>query len=208
MKKSLFLLFLLLQFSLKIIAQEPSEKIINYRWKAEWIAPQNVNLKEFGVYHFRKSFDLSQKPNAFIINVSGDNRYRIFVNGNFIGAGPARGDLMHWNFETYDIASYLQQGKNTIAAVVWNFGKDAPVAQISNKTGFILQGNTPSEEIVNTNNSWKVLENKAYKPLKVDGAKLQTYIVVGCGEEIDASKYPFGWEKTDLAATLAASLRG
>ncbi len=198
MKKSIFFVFLLLHFFSKITAQQPNENIINYRWKAEWIAPQNVNLKDFGVYHFRKNFDLAQKPNQFIINVSGDNRYRIFVNGNFIGAGPARSDLMHWNFETFDISPYLQQGKNTIAAVVWNFGIYMPVAQISNKTGFILQGNTPSEEMVNTNNSWKVIENKAYKALKVDGAKLQTYIVVGCGEEIDASKYPYNWEKTNF----------
>ena len=198
MKKLLLFLYILVISTLKNNAQQPSEKVINYRWKAEWIAPQNVNLKAFGVYHFRKNFDLAQKPTQFVINVSGDNRYRIFVNGNFIGAGPARSDLMHWNFETFDVASFLQQGKNTIAAVVWNFGDDAPVAQITNKTGFILQGNTPSEEIVNTNNSWKVIENKAYKPLKVDGAKLQTYIVVGCGEEIDASKYPNDWEKTDF----------
>jgi len=198
MKSTLFFLYLLFQFTSNITAQQPSDQVLNFRWKANWIAPQNVNLKEFGVYHFRKNFDLNQKPNTFVINVSGDNRYRIFVNGNYIGAGPARGDLMHWNFETFEIASHLRKGKNTIAAVVWNFGKYTPVAQISNQTGFILQGNSASEEMVNTNNTWKVIENKAYNPLKVDGEKLQTYIVVGCGEEIDASKYPFNWEKTDF----------
>jgi alpha-L-rhamnosidase len=198
MKKSLFFLSLLLQCSSKITAQQPNENITNYRWKAEWIAPQNVNLKDFGVYHFRKNFDLAQKPNSFIINVSGDNRYRVFVNGNYIGAGPARGDLMHWNFETYDIAQYLQQGKNIIAAVVWNFGKDMPIAQMSNKTGFILQGNSVAEEIVNSNKTWKVQQNNAYKAMPVDGKKLETYIVVGCGEDVDASKYPFGWEKPDF----------
>jgi alpha-L-rhamnosidase len=198
MKKSLFFLFFLLQLLSKNNAQKPNENIVNHRWKAEWIAPQNTNLKEFGVYHFRKNFDLAQKPNSFIINVSGDNRYRIFVNGNYIGAGPARGDLMHWNFETFDIAQYLQQGKNTIAAVVWNFGKEMPIAQMSNKTGFILQGNSSYEEIVNTNKTWKVIQNNAYKAIPVDGTKLYTYIVVGCGEDMDASKYPFGWEKTDF----------
>jgi alpha-L-rhamnosidase len=198
MKKSLFFLFFLLQLLSKNNAQKPNENIVNHRWKAEWIAPQNTNLKEFGVYHFRKNFDLAQKPNSFIINVSGDNRYRIFVNGNYIGAGPARGDLMHWNFETFDIAQYLQQGKNTIAAVVWNFGKDMPIAQMSNKTGFILQANSSYEEIVNTNKTWKVIQNNAYKAIPVDGTKLYTYIVVGCGEDMDASKYPFGWEKTDF----------
>jgi alpha-L-rhamnosidase len=198
MKKSLFFLFVLLQFSSKNFAQKPSDSIVNLRWRAEWIAPQNVNLKDFGVYHFRKIFDLAQKPNSFIINVSGDNRYRVFVNGNYVGAGPARGDLMHWNFETYDISQYLQQGKNTIAAVVWNFGKDMPIAQMSNKTGFILQGNSSAEDLVNTNKTWKVTQNNAYKALPVDGSKLWSYIVVGCGEDVDASKYPFGWEKTDF----------
>ena len=198
MKKLLPLLIILLVFIQKNFAQSPAENIINFRWQAEWIAPQNVNLKEFGVYHFRKNFELSQKPNQFIINVSGDNRYRIFVNGNYVGAGPARGDLMHWNFETYDIAQFLQQGKNTIATVVWNFGKDIPVAQMTNKTGFILQGNSIKEEIINTNKTWKVIQNDAYKAIPVEGSRLWTYIVVGCGEDVDASKYPFGWEKTEF----------
>ena len=198
MKKLLNLIIILVIFAQKNFAQQPSENIVNFRWKAEWIAPQNVNLKEFGVYHFRKNFDLTKKPNQFIINVSGDNRYRLFVNGNYIGAGPARGDLMHWNFETFDIAEYLQQGKNTIAAVVWNFGKYKPVAQISNKTGFILQGNSSVEELTNTNSSWKVIQNLAYKALPVDMAKLQTYIVVGCGEEVEGNNYPYGWEKNDF----------
>ena len=196
-KYCLFLLFFAF-FTHNLTAQQPNPNLLNRRWKADWIAPQNVNLKDFGVYHFRKNFELAQKPSQFIINVSGDNRYRVFVNGNYIGAGPARSDLMHWNYETYDIAQYLQQGKNTIAAVVWNFGEYMPVAQMSNKTGFIVQGNSIAEEIVNTNRGWKVLQNKGYKALPVDGAKLQTYIVVGCGEEVDASKYPFGWEKTDF----------
>lgn len=188
------LLFSLL-ISLPLSAQKASQKVLTQRWQADWIAPQNVNLKDFGVFHFRKNFELTQKPAQFIINVSGDNRYRLFVNGHFIGTGPARSDLMHWNFETFDIAQYLNQGKNTIAAVVWNFGEYMPAAQMSNKTGFIMQGNKDLESIVNTNQTWKVFQNQAYKPIPVDGRKLRTYIVVGCGEEVEASKFPTDWEK-------------
>ncbi|MET3127000.1 hypothetical protein ABID42_002106 [Arcicella rosea] len=193
--KVLQALFISLILSLPLSAQQASQKVLTQRWQADWIAPQNVNLKDFGVFHFRKSFDLAQKPAQFIINVSGDNRYRLFVNGHFIGTGPARSDLMHWNFETFDIAQYLNQGKNTIAAVVWNFGEYMPAAQMSNKTGFIMQGNTELESLVNTNQTWKVFQNQAYKPLPVDGRKLRTYIVVGAGEEVEASKFPTDWEK-------------
>lgn len=200
------LLFSLL-FSISLSAQKASQKVLTQRWQADWIAPQNVNLKDFGVFHFRKNFDLAQKPSQFIINVSGDNRYRVYVNGNFIGTGPARSDLMHWNFETYDIAKYLNQGKNTIAAVVWNFGEFMPAAQMSNKTGFIVQGNTELESIVNTNKTWKVLQNQAYKPLPVDGGKLRAYIVVGCGEEVEASKFPSNWEKPQFDDSQWANAR-
>lgn len=193
--KVLQALFISLILSLPLSAQQASQKVLTQRWQADWIAPQNVNLKDFGVFHFRKSFDLAQKPAQFIINVSGDNRYRLFVNGHFIGTGPARSDLMHWNFETFDIAQYLNQGKNTVAAVVWNFGEYMPAAQMSNKTGFIMQGNTQLESLVNTNQTWKVFQNQAYKPLPVDGRKLRTYIVVGAGEEVEASKFPTDWEK-------------
>ncbi len=49
-----------------------------------------------------------------------------------------------------------------MAAVVWNFGEFKPWAQFSLKTAFILQGNIPMEEMINTNSSWKVIKNTAY----------------------------------------------
>lgn len=205
--KVLQALFISLIFSLPLSAQQASQKVLTQRWQADWIAPQNVNLKDFGVFHFRKNFELAQKPAQFIINVSGDNRYRLFVNGHFIGTGPARSDLMHWNFETFDIAQYLNQGKNTIAAVVWNFGEYMPAAQMSNKTGFIMQGNTELESVVNTNQTWKVFQNQAYKPIPVDGRKLRTYIVVGCGEEVEAGKFPTDWEKPSFDDSLWTNAR-
>ena len=198
MKNFVLISLLMAAFISTISAQQPTENVLHFPWKAQWIAPQNVHLKTFGVFHFRKNFELETLPKTFIVNISGDNRYRVLVNGNYIGAGPARSDLMHWNFETYDLAPYLQKGKNTIAAVVWNFAEDMPWAQISNKTGFILQGNTAAEDVVNTDKTWKVSQNKAYKALPVDGSKLWSFIVVGCGEDIDASLYPYDWEKTSF----------
>ncbi len=178
-------------------AQEIAPNLLYQRWDAQWIAHQNTNLTNYGVFHFRKNFDLKAKPTKFIIHLSADNRYRLFVNGNYVSAGPARSDAMHWNFETIDIAEQLKVGKNTISVAVWNFSDDMPWSQMSRKTGFILQGNSPVEAVLNTDKSWKVAQNMAYKPIPVDGGKLQTFIVVGAGEEIDASKYPYGWEKPE-----------
>ncbi len=165
--------------------------LLNSKWKAQWITYPGVSLTDYGVFHFRKTFDLPTKPDAFIIHISADNRYRLFVNGIEVCRGPARGDLAHWRFETIDIAGYLNPGKNVLAAIVWNFGTYMPLAQMSFKTAFIVQGDNSMEEIVNTDKSWKVYKNEAYKP----PAARPPSTVVGPGDEVDGSLYPYGWEQ-------------
>jgi len=75
------------------------------------------------VFHFRKTIDLADRPTRFVVRVSADNRYRLFVNGVSVSIGPARGDLLHWRYETVDLAPYLRAGRNVLAAVVWNWGE-------------------------------------------------------------------------------------
>ena len=139
-KKISFVVFLFICFVSS--AQQIDLSISHEQWKARWIAVPNESSKAYGVYLFRKNIDVAGKPSSFIVHVSGDNRYKLFVNGNLVSLGPARSDLYYWNFETVDIASYLTAGKNTLAALVWNDGDDRPEGQISNRTGFLLQGNT------------------------------------------------------------------
>ncbi len=169
-------------------------KLFEQRWPSEWITHPISSTKNYGVFHFRKRFTLGQKPEQFIIHVSADNRYRLFVNGQFVAHGPARGDLAHWRFESVDLAPYLQAGENVLAAVVWNFGEYVPWAQMTHETAFILQSNDEAGAIVNTNKDWKVLQNAAYSPLPVDHRTLRTFIVVGPGDRLEAARYPWGWE--------------
>ena len=123
---------------------------------ARWITDPAGPQFEYGVHHFRKTFDLPAKPARFVVHATADNRYQLFVNGQRVSWGPARGDLFHWRYETVDIASRLRAGKNVLAAVVWNFGPDAPLAQITEQTGFLLQGDTQDEAMVNTGQTpWK-----------------------------------------------------
>jgi alpha-L-rhamnosidase len=197
--KRFFLSALAVIYSLQAITQSISNDILTKKWDAYWITVPGVSPKDYGVYHFRKTFLLNNKPDSFVIHVSADNRYKLFVNGTMVSLGPARADLFHWNYETVDIAKYLQKGNNSIAAVIWNYGDYKPEYQISFRTGFILQGNTDKEEIVNSNTSWKCLKDSSYSPLQPD--LLYTYYVAGPGEKIDYSKYPVNWENNQYNDT-------
>jgi len=99
----------------------------------------------FTVFHARRTFELATKPARFVVHVSADNRYRLYVNGVQVASGPQRSDVTHWRYETVDLAPNLRAGRNVVAALVWNWGVARPVAQFSNRTGFLLQGNSALE---------------------------------------------------------------
>ncbi len=194
--KQAFLFLMLFTFACSIAQLPVNPALLKGGWPASWITSPDALQREYGVYHFRKKFELDKKPGKFIVHVSADNRYRLFVNGTAVCSGPARGDLYNWYFESVDIAPYLKQGNNTIAALVWNMGVYAPVAQISNQTAFVLQGDGDAEKIVNTGNGWKAIQDNAYTPVSTDNAaRLRTYMVIGPGDEVNASQYPWGWEQ-------------
>lgn len=180
---------LMIGFALSL-ASVASDVDLTVKWPAYWIACPGASPTDYGVYHFRKSFSLQQQPATFLIHISADNRYRFFVNGAPVSEGPARGDLLHWYYEPVDIARYLKPGNNTIAALVWNMGAYRPLAQITNRTGLIVQSTAAADSVVNTNNTWKVLRNEAYAPV------MEYNYFVGAPDSIDAATYPWGWEQT------------
>jgi alpha-L-rhamnosidase len=182
-------ILLLLLISLSSFAQP---------WKAVWIAGPDERKDQYEVLKFRKTFDLASKPNSFIVHVSADNRYKLFVNGTLVSMGPARGDLMHWNYETVDIAQYLVTGKNAVAALVWNEGPMRPEAQVSLMTGFIMQGNTEAESVVNTDATWKVTRDEGYTSLR---PRTMGYYVAGQGEVVTMSKTIRGFEMANYDDT-------
>jgi alpha-L-rhamnosidase len=197
--KTLPLLTFFISISIAGTCQDLINKInpdlFEKKWQAHWIFHPEISGTAYGVYHFRKTIELDENPDTFIIHVSADNRYRLYVNGNAVCFGPARGDILNWRYETLDIASHLNRGKNVIAAVVWNFGEFRPVAQFTIRTAFILQGNSDKEAQVNTNSSWKVTHNKGYQPLPIDFGMVNGYYAAGPGDRVDASLYPWNWEK-------------
>ncbi len=187
------ILFILFAISTK--AQSIDLSILQKPWKASWITVPDEPTQGYGIYLFRKTIDITSKPTAYVVHVSADNRYKLFVNEKLVSLGPARGDINHWNFETVDIAPYLNTGKNCIAAQVWNEGDVRPEAQITLQTGFIIQGATETESAINANNSWKCIRDDSYAPIKV---KLSAYYVAGPGELMDMNKHPKNWQSLDF----------
>jgi len=184
--------------SVSVDAQEA--RVFDGAPAAKWIAPSKVPGDSFTVFHARRAFMLEKVPARFVVHVSADNRYRVYVNGVQVSSGPQRSDVTHWRYETLDLAARLHTGRNVIAALVWNWGAARPVAQHTHRTGFLTQGNSPLEaNLVNTGVAWKVLIDAAYAPVVTTSATMGNYYAAAPGDSIDGARYPWGWESPQYA---------
>ncbi|HVS98801.1 MAG TPA: hypothetical protein VHE54_20070, partial [Puia sp.] len=156
------------------------------QWKASWISVPGINPHGYGVYWFRQCQSLSAVPDSLPVFVSADNRYKLFVNGQLVSLGPARGDIPHWRFATVNLAPYLRVGSNCIAAQVWNEGNDKPEAQPSLRTAFILEAATDEGGVWDTDTAWECRADSGYSPIRVH---LPFYYVAGPGEYQDMRRH-------------------
>jgi len=178
------------------VAQLPSEAERGM-WSAEWITSPDGQQRDLSVLHFRKVIELGQLPERFLVHVSADNQFILYVNGKRVGSGPSKSDLGHWRYETYDIAPCLRPGKNLLAAVVWNFGVLTPLAQISDRIGFVLHGDGAAERIADTGSSWEVEEEKGIQLLPTPEAVRDQYYVSEPAERIDGAALDWNWNAPD-----------
>jgi hypothetical protein len=184
---------------------------LNQRWPAAWCRHPAGPRYDSAVYLFRKVLALSTVPDAFLVHVTADQRYRLLINGKGICWGPARGDKEHWRYETVDLAPHLTVGENVLAAVVQFMDYDvAPMAQITSQEGFLMQGDGNAESGVNTPQGWKVWRDAAFAFSDEDARALWTYAVVGPSEHLDCRAHPWGWDRPgfDDAGWAEASVIG
>ena len=181
--------FLIILFSLPVFAQfgEPDPE-----WDASWIYVPKAGENDPGLYLFRKNFQVDVVPESFEVRVSADNRYKLFVNEQLVSLGPVIGDIKHWNYETVDLAPYLKAGDNLLAAMVWNEGELKPVFQFSKRTALLVQGTSDETKAVNTNSSWKCVEDHSYTPIRQN---VRGYYAAGAGDKVDMNLKVQGWNK-------------
>jgi hypothetical protein len=90
-------------------------------WTEEWMHSDSEKPK---LVHFRRTLNTDKELSSFVINISADSRYRLYVNGNPVCVGPCKGDDAVWYYETVDVAEYMTSGENVIAATVLRYPTD------------------------------------------------------------------------------------
>ncbi len=167
------------------------------KWVAEWIwestnlgppgGPSPMNL----FVYFRKVFDLDQGVDTALAQISADSRYKLYVNGQYVGRGPARFDPAWQYYDEYNIATLLRPGRNVVAALVHFYGQPTGWYMMG-RPGFLFECRSQraggASSLVKSDATWKFLRAPMWTQQvpRVSGA-------LGFTELYDASKEVEGW---------------
>jgi len=87
-------------------------------WDAGEAHPKNYFLM------VRRSFLLPSPPDAAALHITASDRYVLYVNGDYVGRGPARSDPRFKSYDTYQIGEKLKSGKNAVAVLAYHYGQN------------------------------------------------------------------------------------
>jgi hypothetical protein len=154
-------------------------------------------------FAFRKQLEVASKPTEGRVRVTADARYVLWVNGRFVGRGPARGFPWAQPFDEYDLAPFLLPGTNWIAAEVYQFGpgqgafgqsaKGNGVYAGDGRTGLLLEGELTGADgkviVLRTDNTWQVRRADWARPNAIP----YIYGAFAFQECLDGRREPAGW---------------
>ena len=141
--------------------------------------------------HIRKAFNLASIQRTRI-RITADDYYKLYVNGRFVGQGPAPAYPECYNYNDIDITDYLTVGKNVIAVHVYYQGQVNRVyVSGDNRMGLIADIFTEDNYLFGTDESWvfRVVDDRSGDSVGYDTAYL---------ENIDFSKTERGWYNVDF----------
>lgn len=160
--------------------------------RAVWIAPETAQGQPNTWLIYRKDVKLDAVPTEMFADIAADTKYWLWINGEpvvFEGGlkrGPAPNSIY---FDRVDIAPYLKVGDNTIAVLVWHFGKNGFSHVDSGSAGLFFEAISPEAEIV-SDNSWQSDVYDAYGDTE---APYPNFRLPESNIRFDARKERRGW---------------
>ncbi|MCV9386653.1 alpha-L-rhamnosidase-related protein [Reichenbachiella ulvae] len=154
--KGILLSLFIHSFSLN--AQDSITKEAQWIWQDE-AGPANTWVA------FRKTITLDEVPTKALTKLSVDTKYWLWINGEMVlfEGGLCRGHAPNTiYYDPVDFAPYLKKGENTIAILVWYWGRTRKPHEDSGKGGLLVSAGWNQD--LNTDASWKMKVHPAYDP--------------------------------------------
>ena len=188
-----FTLFTSLGFS-----QTPNWENAQWIWQQEE-GPSNTWMS------FRKTVNINEIPEIVEANIAVDSKFWLWINGEMVlfegglSRGPSQAGA--WDrkqkitptnswYDTVNIQPYLKKGENTIAILVWFWGRETHKGTHidSGKGGLLFSADIGNQHIV-SDTSWKAIQHPGYDNTIAPASKAMVQYSV----QFDAQKAMQDW---------------
>jgi len=184
---------------------------MNHVFKGKWISdgvlsrlePRNVFFRQLERVDlprehtnshvlFRRRFTLPSLPACARVYLSADDYYKLYINGVFVGQGPAPSYHFKYNYNVIDVTAYLSEGENVIAVHTLYQGLVNRVWQSGDlRHGLILDLVADGETVICSDESFKTARHASYEAMGTAGYETQFL------ERYDSRAVTVGFEKAD-----------
>ena len=177
----------------------PSVLLDGQKPRAAWIWDKGKENPQNYYLMVRKSFEIKKIPEKSYAYISAYSFADVYINGKLLDRCPMNCDPVYQVYEKYDLSGYIHDGKNTVAALVYNFGVGMH-HRINARGGFFFQGvvefNANNKLRINSDSSWKVSQAKAWD----SNSSLRAIRphLIGFVEKYDAKKMIEGWKQNNF----------
>lgn len=162
-------------------------------WKAKWITSDRCKSVSNSWLCYQKSVNLPALDGQPVFaDIAVDSKYWLWINGEMVvfegglKRGPNPSDTY---YDRVDIAPYLTEGKNSIAILMWYFGKDGFSHSSSGKAGLLFDCQTEDFQIL-SDASWGCNYYEAYEET---GAPYPNWRLSESNIRFNAQKEIVGW---------------
>ncbi len=109
----------------------------------------------------RRTVDLPTLPATATLCIFADTKYKLYINGRFVNAGPAPFRKPVVWVDSYDVAPWLRVGANTIAVLAHFVGCDTKY-NLAEQPGLVaelrLGAESANPTVIGTDGDWQVAE--------------------------------------------------
>jgi len=146
--------------------------LANETWQAQWIQPAEIRLTpgEDEIekpaanqwFCFRKNFELDASARPARVRIACDSKYWLWVNGKLavrkgqLKRGPTPTGTY---YDRVDLGKHLRPGPNTVAVLLWYFGKPGSSHNSSGQPGLVFDA---SEIGFGSDDTWRAIAHPAF----------------------------------------------
>ncbi|MEU4445624.1 discoidin domain-containing protein [Actinosynnema sp. NPDC050801] len=148
-----------------LVLAPPASEASAVSWSARWIWAPSSRTNQW--LAFRRSFTLDSAPSTAVTRIAADSKYWLWVNGTLVvfeGQLKRGPDRTGTYYDEIDLAPHLTAGDNTVALLVWYFGKEGFSHHGSGQGGLLFQSDivTGSTTRLVSDTRWKHVVHPGY----------------------------------------------